>query len=32
MNRIHLPDIRVDDFAEQDIGPCLDYWYRRRRR
>ncbi|CAG9226055.1 hypothetical protein VI03_05025 [Burkholderia vietnamiensis] len=28
MNRIHLPDIRVDDFAEQDIGPCLDYWYR----
>ncbi|MDN7490976.1 GNAT family N-acetyltransferase [Burkholderia sp. AU31652] len=28
MNRIHLSDIHVDDFAEQDIAPCLDYWYR----
>ncbi|KVL30858.1 GNAT family N-acetyltransferase [Burkholderia sp. MSMB1835] len=28
MNRIHLSDIHVDDFAEQDIIPCLDYWYR----
>ncbi|EKS9794147.1 MULTISPECIES: GNAT family protein [Burkholderia] len=28
MNRIHLSDIHVDDFIEQDIAPCLDYWYR----
>lgn len=28
MNSIRLSDIHVDDFTEQDIAPCLDYWYR----
>ncbi|WP_176045605.1 GNAT family protein [Burkholderia sp. BCC1644] len=28
MNPIRLSDIHVDDFAERDIVPCLNYWYR----